>query len=104
MPASLWPPELMRRIFPGSMPFSPFNPRRGGQSYCAHEARITGVRLDTKRMSFACAAPGVVMVVLAAVLPPQWHPAPLLFAGLALIAVSHVLTPCRDQITRWWRG
>ncbi len=75
-----------------------------GNDIAAMKPRITGVRLDTKRTSFACAAPGVVMVVLAAVLPPQWHPVPLLFAGLALIAVSHVLTPCRDQITRWWRS
>ena len=75
-----------------------------GNDIAAMKPRITGVKLDTRRMSFACAAPGVVMVVLAVVLPPQWHPVPLLFAGLALIAVSHVLTPCRDQITRWWRG
>ena len=65
---------------------------------------IAPMKLDPKRMSLACAAPGVVMVVLAGVLPPHWHPVPLLFAGLALIAVSHVLTPCRDQITRWWRA
>ena len=60
--------------------------------------------LDTHRISFACAAPGVVMVVVATVLPQDWHPVPLLFTGLALIALSHVLTPCRDQITRWWRS
>jgi hypothetical protein len=75
-----------------------------GNDIAAMKPRITGVKLDTRRMSFACEAPGVVMVVLAVVLPPQWHPVPLLFAGLALIAVSHVLTPCRDQITRWWRA
>jgi len=75
-----------------------------GNHIARMKPRIAGVRLDIKRMSFACAAPGVAMVVLAAVLPAQWHPVPLLFAGLALIAVSHVLTPCRDQITRWWRG
>jgi hypothetical protein len=63
-----------------------------------------GMKLDSKGMSFACAAPGVVMVILATLLPAHWHPVPLLFAGLALIAVSHVLTPCRDQITRWWRA
>jgi len=60
--------------------------------------------LDPGRISFACAGPGVVMVVLATVLPSHWHPVPILFAGLALIAISHVLTPCRDQITRWWRA
>jgi len=63
-----------------------------------------GVRLDGKRVSSACAALGVFMVVLATVLPAYWYAVPLLFAGIALIAVSHVLTPCQDQITRWWRS
>ena len=55
-------------------------------------------------VSKACAATGVVMLVLAVALPATWHPAIPLFTGLALIAVSHVLTPCQDQITRWWRS
>ena len=59
---------------------------------------------DTRTVSFACAGPGVAMVVLATVFFPHWYSAPLLFGGLALIAISHVLTPCRDQITRWWRA
>jgi hypothetical protein len=62
------------------------------------------MRRDGKRISSACAALGVFMVVLATFLAAPWHPVPLLFAGLALIAVSHVLTPCQDQITRWWRS
>ena len=60
--------------------------------------------LDPSKISFACAGPGVVMVVLATVFPSHWYPIPILFTGLALIAISHVLTPCRDQITRWWRA
>ena len=63
-----------------------------------------GVKLEGKRVSSICAALGVVMLVLATLLPAHWHPVPLLFAGIALIAVSHVLTPCQDQITRWWRS
>jgi len=63
-----------------------------------------GVKLEGKRVSSTCAALGVVMLVLAALLPAHWHPVPLLFAGIALIAVSHVLAPCQDQITRWWRS
>ena len=55
-------------------------------------------------VSGAFAAAGVVLLVLAAGLPEGWHPAIPLFIGLALIAVSHVLTPCQDQITRWWRS
>jgi len=72
-----------------------------------HEAPdmdASGVSLDGKRISSACAALGVFTVVLATLLPAHWQPVPLLFAGITLIAVSHVLTPCQDQITRWWRS
>jgi hypothetical protein len=55
------------------------------------------------RISNACAVVGVVLLVLAGVSPAAWQPVLPLFAGLALIAVSHVLTPCQDQITQWWR-
>jgi hypothetical protein len=55
------------------------------------------------RVSAACAAAGVALLALAAVLPERWTPVIPLFLGLALLAVSHVLTPCQDQITRWWR-
>jgi hypothetical protein len=55
------------------------------------------------RISNACAVVGVLLLVLAGVSPAAWHPVLPLFAGLALIAVSHVLTPCQDQITQWWR-
>jgi hypothetical protein len=55
------------------------------------------------RVSGICAAAGVALLVLAALLPERWIPAIPLFLGLALLALSHVLTPCQDQITRWWR-
>jgi hypothetical protein len=54
--------------------------------------------------SHACAAIGVVLLIVATVMPWDWYPAVPLFIGLALLCVSHVLTPCQDQITRWWRG
>ena len=54
--------------------------------------------------SKACAAVGVALLLLAVAVPPAWQPAIPLFVGLALIAASHVLTPCQDQITRWWRS
>lgn len=60
--------------------------------------------LGNRNVSFACAGPGVAMVMLGSVVPSHWYPVPILFAGLVLIATSHVLTPCRDQITRWWRS
>jgi len=55
------------------------------------------------RVSGICAAAGVALLVLATLLPERWIPAIPLFLGLALLALSHVLTPCQDQITRWWR-
>jgi len=42
--------------------------------------------------------------VWASVSPADWYPVVPLFAGLALISFSHILTPCQDQITRWWRS
>jgi len=55
------------------------------------------------RISNACAVVGVLLLVLAGISPAAWYPVVPLFLGLALIAVSHVLTPCQDQITQWWR-
>jgi hypothetical protein len=55
------------------------------------------------KISKGCAVVGVLLLVLASVLPAGWYPTLPLFLGLALIVVSHVLTPCQDQITRWWR-
>ena len=57
----------------------------------------------TSRISAACACMGVLLLVIASLLPTAWYPMVPLFLGLALLAVSHVLTPCQDQITRWWR-
>jgi len=51
--------------------------------------------------SSACACVGVILVVLAGIAPEGWHAAPVLFAGLALLLVSHVLTPCLDRIAVW---
>ena len=56
------------------------------------------------RISAAFASIGVALFVTAGASPADWYPSAQLLAGLACLAVSHVLTPCRDQITRWWRG
>jgi hypothetical protein len=53
-------------------------------------------------ISNGLAAVGVVLFVCACLSPAAWYPVVQLFAGLAFIAVSHVLTPCRDQLTKWW--
>jgi hypothetical protein len=55
------------------------------------------------RLSIGCAMSGVFLLLLAGALPNDWYPAIPLFLGLLLVCISHVLTPCRDQITQWWR-
>lgn len=52
-------------------------------------------------VSAACATAGVLLVIASAVGPDDWYPAVALFAGLALLMVSHVLTPCIDRIAVW---
>lgn len=52
-------------------------------------------------LSSACACIGVLLVVYAGIAPDEWHPAAALFSGLALLVVSHVLTPCLDRIAVW---
>jgi hypothetical protein len=56
----------------------------------------------TKRvtLSTACSTAGVISLVLAAVLPEHLYPVVLLFAGIALLAVSHALTPCEERIDK----
>lgn len=51
--------------------------------------------------SAACASGGVLLLIFAGVAPGEWYPVPALFAGLALLVVSHVLTPCLDRIAVW---
>ena len=55
------------------------------------------------RISNACAALGVLMLVLAGALPAEWIPAIPATLAIVLLIVSHWLTPCQDQITQWWR-
>jgi hypothetical protein len=38
--------------------------------------------------------------VLSALLPEHLYPVVLLFAGIALLAVSHALTPCEERIDK----
>jgi hypothetical protein len=51
-------------------------------------------------LSTACSTAGVIFLVLAALLPESFCPVILLFAGIALLAVSHALTPCEDRIDK----
>jgi len=51
-------------------------------------------------LSSACSTAGVLLLVLAAVLPERWYPVAALFLGIALLAVSHALTPCEERIDK----
>ena len=51
--------------------------------------------------SSACAVAGVLLLVFAGIAPADWYAAAALFAGLALLCVSHWLTPCLDRIAVW---
>jgi hypothetical protein len=51
-------------------------------------------------LSTACSTAGVIFLVLAALLPERFYPVVLLFAGIALLAVSHALTPCEERIDK----
>lgn len=51
--------------------------------------------------SSVCAFGGVLLLIYAGIAPTEWYPVPALFAGLTLLVVSHVLTPCLDRIAVW---
>ncbi len=51
-------------------------------------------------LSAACSTAGVILLVLSALLPDHWYPVVALFAGIALLAVSHALTPCEERIDK----
>lgn len=49
-------------------------------------------------LSHGCAAVGVLLLILSVLVPERWHPVGWFFIGLALLAVSHVLTPCVERL------
>jgi hypothetical protein len=51
-------------------------------------------------LSNACSTAGVILLVLSALLPEHWYPVVPLFVGIALLAVSHVLTPCEERLEK----
>ena len=50
------------------------------------------------RLSHVCATAGVALLMSSVLVPAHWHPVVLLFLGLALLAVSHALTPCVERM------
>jgi hypothetical protein len=55
-------------------------------------------------LSQGCATAGVVLLMLSVLLPEGAHPVVLLFIGLALLSVSHVLTPCEERLEKLRRA
>ena len=55
-------------------------------------------------VSSVCACVGVILLIVAGVAHDESYAVPVLFAGLALLVVSHVLTPCIDRIAVWRKG
>lgn len=49
-------------------------------------------------LSHACSTIGVVLLILAVLLPEAFYPVVLLFVGLAFLAMAHALTPCVERI------
>jgi hypothetical protein len=49
-------------------------------------------------VSHGCAAAGVLLLVLSVLVPAHWYPVVFLFSGLALLAISHGLTPCVERL------
>jgi hypothetical protein len=55
-------------------------------------------------VSRGCAATGVFLLILSVLVPEQGYPVVLLFVGLALLAVSHALTPCVERMEQLRRA
>jgi hypothetical protein len=55
-------------------------------------------------LSQGCAAAGVLLLILSVLVPAHWYPVGLLFIGLALLAVSHALTPCVERLQQLRRA
>jgi hypothetical protein len=52
----------------------------------------------------ACAAAGVLLLILSVLVPAHWQPVAFFFGGLALLAVSHGLAPCVERIEQLRRA
>jgi hypothetical protein len=78
----------------------------------AHGAAQAGSSAEVDRkaplrrvtLSQGLATAGVLLLMLSVMLPERWYPVVLLFIGLALLAVSHVLTPCEERLAKLRRA
>ena len=65
---------------------------------------LAGPKRKRIGLSHGCATAGVLLLMLSVLVPAHWHPVVLLFAGLALLAVSHILTPCEERLAQLRRA
>ena len=52
------------------------------------------------KLSHACSTAGVLLLIACALVPEHWYPVALLFIGIALLAIAHVLTPCEERLEK----
>lgn len=52
------------------------------------------------KLSHACSTAGVLLLMACVLVPEQWYPVVLLFLGIALLAIAHVLTPCVERLEK----
>ena len=52
------------------------------------------------KLSHACSTAGILLLIACALVPEHWYPVALLFTGVALLAVAHVLTPCEARLEK----
>lgn len=52
------------------------------------------------RLSHACSTAGVLLLIACVLVPEHWYPVALLFLGIALLAIAHVLTPCEERLEK----
>jgi hypothetical protein len=72
----------------------------------APPAQPPAAAIPSRRLTLSqgCATAGVLLIVLSVLMPADWYPVVLLFLGLALLAVSHALTPCVERIEQLRRA
>jgi hypothetical protein len=79
--------------------------REAGAAEAGSSAKLGATRASRRiGLSRGCAAAGVLLLMLSALLPDRWHPVVLLFIGLGLLAFSHVLTPCEERLAKLRRA
>jgi len=79
--------------------------RKAGAAEAGSSVDAAGARPPRRvTLSHGCASAGVLLLMLSVLLPERWYPVVFLFSGLALLAVSHGLTPCEERLAKLRRA